>query len=499
MAESRFKTLCTDAGYTCNKSIEDDHGWDFFVECPLVPDDTLPADKHPGPRQILVQVKSTANTSPRTRLTVNNALKLTKSALPCFLVLFHWPPVGEERIYASHIWAETMKRALRRGREMAKKKSVANKAEISIGFGESDDHTLDLLGWMVATVKGLEPNYGEKKRQLSESLGYEEGKYRADIKLGPLKGIEDLVDHQLRIKDYLPVSRFNLVDARFGIDAPVPNGEGGRGRLVLKLNNQRPLNVVLRTSGEEAISLSATARYPVVPELPADKFKFVVETWMFRLIISAEGINTLEISDFWSKKVGLKHLVDLSRLISWGGRPVTLKFAAQGLPANTFSGKLNSNGDEALFRELSRFAITLHYVEHEAGTSDEKISLCDMYDSWSDLSFFHHVLTDSSMQVSVDCDLEWKRQNRSIRLVSWVDCKVGERFYFVVFDMPVNDRSAEADQVDFECGRRAFVECFAENESERVLSAGLSSYNLYKANLGFNQLPIDDFKSLFDR
>ena len=32
IAEDQFKMLCADAGITCNKSIEDDHGWDFLVE-----------------------------------------------------------------------------------------------------------------------------------------------------------------------------------------------------------------------------------------------------------------------------------------------------------------------------------------------------------------------------------------------------------------------------------------------------------------------------------
>ena len=235
--------LCTDAGITCNKSTEDDHGWDFLIEYVPKEDIGLPADKRSGPRQVLVQVKCTQNPAPRTRLKVSNALKLTNSDLPCFVVLFYLPHDGEEwKIYAKHVWTETMRHALRRGRKLTKTNSSVSRAKLTMRFDQTDEHTLDLLDWIVSTVEGEEQGYGELKRRLKDSLGYEKAGYRAEITLGPLSGFEDIVDHQLKIKPHLPVSQFKLIDARFGIDTPVPQGEMGRGHIALETNNETCLS-----------------------------------------------------------------------------------------------------------------------------------------------------------------------------------------------------------------------------------------------------------------
>ena len=497
MAEGRFKTLCADAGFTCNPSIEDDHGWDFLVEYIPKGDARLPVDKRPGPRQVLVQVKSTQSRTPQTRLKVSNALKLTNSELPCFLVLFHWPRSGEdEKIYAKHICTETMTRSLRRGRELSKTNSPTNRAKLTMNFGEADDHTLDLTDWIKATVEELGSNYGERKRRLRETLGYEGGLYRAEVMVGPLRGIEDIVDHQLRIKERLPVTRFKLVDHRFGIDIPVPDGEGGPGHIVLELNNERPLKVVLRVSGEEAIVLPAKARYPILPGLPPDKFKFVVETWIFRLIISGESADVVEVRNLLSEPLELEQVVVFSKYYSWVGRPIAVRIFGEGLPNSLIAGELSINGgNRELFRDLSAMAVTLRKIEREAGDSDVRISLEDMYESRVDVSFFHQVLAGRNMRITADIDPDWKQVIGQTRLMSYVDCVVGKSSYFVVFDMAVNDRSPEKDRVDYDCGERELVECFVGSDISSVRNAGLASFKNHQAKCAPEHVFVEDFSS----
>lgn len=499
MAEGRFKTLCADAGFTCNPSIEDDHGWDFLVEYIPKGDARLPADKRPGPRRVLVQVKSTQSRTPRTRLKVSNGLKLTNSELPCFLVLFHWPRSGEdEKIYAKHIWAETMRPSLQRGRELTKTNSPTNQARLTMNFDEADDHTLDLADWIEATVEEIGTDYGERKRRLRNTLGYEGGLYRADVVLGPLHGIEDIVDHQLRIKERLPVTRFKLVDPRFGIDMPVPDGEGGPGHIVLELNNERPLKVVLRTSGEEAIVLPAKARYPIVPGLPPDKLKFVVETWIFRLIISMESADVVEVRDLWSETLELEQVVVLSKYCSWVGRPIDVRIIAEGLPNTLVTGQLNINGGNGeLFRDLSAMAVTLRNIAREAGDSDVRVSLEDMYESRAQVSFFHQVLAGRNMRLTVDVDPEWKQETGQTRLMSYVDCVIGESSFFVVFDMAVK-RSLETDRVEFDCGERELVDCFVGSNAQSVRSAGLASFDNHRAKCGPGHIIMEGFRSCIE-
>ena len=495
-AEDRFKSLCTEADITCNKSTEDDHGWDFLVEYVPKEDTRIPADKRPGPRQVLVQVKCTQTPAPRTRLKVSNALKLTNSGLPCFVVLFHWPRDGEEeKIYAKHVWTETMRHALRRGRELTKTNSSANRTKLTMRFDQSDEHTLDLVDWIVSTVESEEQGYGEVKRRLKDSLGYEQAGYRAEVTLGPLNGFEDIVDHQLKIKPHLPVSQFRLIDARFGIDTPVPQAEMGRGRIVMETNNEIPVRVVLRTSGEEAISLPATARYPNWPGLPRDMFKFVVESWLLRLTISNKGTGTLVISGSWSDKLKLEQLVEISKFYSWGGKRITGKLVRERVPAIAFSAEFSSTGNELQFQELSEVAVTLRKIEREAGSPCMKISLGDLYESWSDSYFIHQILTGRNLCFTANIDPDWKARVSHIRLMSYFDWMVDDSCFFVVFDMTVNDRSPEPDRVTFDCGERKLVDSFVGTDAQSVRSAGLASFNNHKAKNGPDHILIEDFRS----
>ena len=78
-AQDAFKHLCSLANLTCNPSLEDDYGWDFLVEIPLVPTLDSPADKWPAAISAFVQVKSTKGVRRRTEMKVSNAIQLAKS------------------------------------------------------------------------------------------------------------------------------------------------------------------------------------------------------------------------------------------------------------------------------------------------------------------------------------------------------------------------------------------------------------------------------------
>ena len=214
-SQDKFKLLCSEAEITCNSSSEDDHGWDFIIE--LVPqrESGLPADKLSGPKQVLVQVKSTKAKSPKTRIKVSNALKLAKSELPCFVVLFHHAPGTQERIYIRHFWAELIERALLRGRQTSAENKKLHKVSMEIGFSDQDEHSADLICWIIATLKEHFKEYAEKKRALSENLGYEGRKYRAEVTIGPLDGIEELVDHEVRVNGLPP--DYKNADGRFAL------------------------------------------------------------------------------------------------------------------------------------------------------------------------------------------------------------------------------------------------------------------------------------------
>ena len=82
-----------------------------------------------------------------------------------------------------------------------------NKTEMQVRFSLEDNHSNDLISWITSMVQDLPVDYNSTKRSLYESIGYEGKKYRAEIAFGPIKGIEEIVDHELGLTEYLPVSK----------------------------------------------------------------------------------------------------------------------------------------------------------------------------------------------------------------------------------------------------------------------------------------------------
>ena len=117
---------------------------------------------------------------------------------------------GEERIYARIFDEQDMARALRKGRELFVEGKPTNKATMTFGFSEGEEHTADLLQWIVADVQGLAEDYGDQKRKLAETIGYGNKNYRVKITFVGAGGVDDLVDLELGIKDQLEVSRFTV-------------------------------------------------------------------------------------------------------------------------------------------------------------------------------------------------------------------------------------------------------------------------------------------------
>ena len=233
-AQDRFKLLCSQARVTCNSPQEDDHGWDFMIELTPPQDTHNPADKTPGVKKALIQIKSTWGQSPRTRIKVANALKFAKDDLPCFIVLFHYTKQVGTQIYVRHYWTELIERTLKRARQASAERRNVHKMWMEVRFLPGDDHSNDLISWIISAVQESPFDYSSTKRSLYETIGYEGRKYRAEIAFGPIRGIEEIVDHELGLTEYLPVSKIRLVDSRFGIDAPVPILESCQGRIQIR-------------------------------------------------------------------------------------------------------------------------------------------------------------------------------------------------------------------------------------------------------------------------
>lgn len=495
-AEDEFKRLCSRAGVTCNKSSEDDHGWDFIIEIASQRESGLPADKLPGPKQVLVQVKSTQGKLPKTKMKVSNALKLAKSELPCFVVLFHYAPDSEERIYIRHFWDELMERALLRGRQASAENKKPHKVWMEIRFSDKDEHSTDLIRWIISTIEEHSVGYAENKRTLFETLGYDGRKYRTEVTIGPLDGIEELVDHKLGITDYLPITKMRMVDSRFGIDAPVPLWESDHGRIQIRPNNARKCKLVLQNSSGDVISFKATIRGPAIPNLPPEKFKIAIETWCFTATISSDRSFLAQVTDMWNQKLSLERLSEYVTFLSWGGEEISMKIVDQEFDPLDIRGTLSLNGHEEFFKKMTGIVRTLREIQKRAGVSNVNLSLQDLSCSFRELLFFHDFLTAEDMQICGELDSPLKTNVKFSRMLGYFDFEVGGNIFFVVFDALATDLSMVVKGVKLDSGKRVLRECFVGGDSESIRATGKRSYEIVEADHGNECFSFGDIRDL---
>ena len=493
-AEDEFKWLCSQAQVTCNRSSEDDYGWDFIVETPAPPDSGLPADKAPAPKPLLVQVKWTGGKFARTTMKVSNALVLAKSELPCFVVLFHEYD-GEMRIYAQQFGRELIGRALKCGRQVTAAHRPPHKSTMAMSFTHADDHSDDLVHWLTTTVTGLPKEYGAEKRSLCESLGYEGRNYRAEVTLGPLKGVEELVDHQLGLTDYLPASHVTVIDSRFGIDAPSPVVEGTNAKIQIRPNNAQECRLVLQSSSGEVVSLPGTMKSPVIPGLPADKFKVLVETCLFKMTIDLSGGMTVAGHELLGKKLPMERLVDVARLVSWSGQPISVRMLGDGIPTLSWDGNVDFGGDKKILVGVLGIAETLRDIQFRSGLSDVQLAWQDLVAPFGQLSIVHEVLTAKDLEFGWVEEVGLKYEGGISRVLGYFDIEVGGVAFFTVFDAPVNEETMRGGQISLKCGRPVLRDCFVGQDRDDVRAEGRACYGTHENSHDDDWLSVGDLGS----
>ena len=495
-AQNLFKLLCSQARVTCNSSQEDDHGWDFIIELTPPQDTDKPADKTPGVKKALIQVKSTYGKAPTTRIKVANALKFAKDDLPCFVVLFHYMKDPEPRVYVQHFWRDLIERALKRARQASAKSRHIHKIKMQVRFSLEDNHSNDLISWITSMVRDLPVDYSSTKRSLYERIGYEDRKYRAEIAFGPIKGIEEIVDHELGLTEYLPVSKIRLIDSRFGIDAPVPILESDRGRIQIRPNDIEGCTLALHTSTGELLLFETSVRTPAIPNLPTDKFKMVMETWCFVAIVDSDGSFTLEVKILWNEKLSPDRLRDFSQLLSWGGEELSLKLSGEQIPSLSFRGTFSSTGHEILFADLSHVAGTLRDIQVRAGVTTVQLSMIDLRASLGGLKFFSDVLTARDMQLYAEGGPPPCTDVPLSSVLGYFEFHVGGYYHFVLFVAAVTTSSAECDGIRLDCGKRIVLDCHIGNSADKVKQAGTRSYDLEADRYGDECLGLGDLRAL---
>lgn len=219
--EKRFDTLCSDAGVTCNKSVEDDYGWDKLIEFPPRRAPFAALDMQPGAVIAAVQVKTTTGNSRSVKIRLSNALHYVRSPLPQFLILIVLDG-REVRYFAKHVWAQLIAEWLRVAREADAKGVIAtNREKITVTFAPEDECGTSLLRWIEQQVEEVKSPYASSKKLLVDTVGFESGQGSGNVTFA-LDGPDALLDLQLGLMPRIKAQRLTFTSERFGIRARQP-------------------------------------------------------------------------------------------------------------------------------------------------------------------------------------------------------------------------------------------------------------------------------------
>ena len=349
---------------------------------------------------------------------------------------------------------------------------------------------------MVATIEENALGYGAKKQSLYETLGYEGQNFRANVTFGLQNGIEEIVDHQLGLTDYLSVSNITVIDSRFGIDAPVPLIDNAFGQIQLRPKNSRQCNVIFQNSSGNVSSFEATMRTPILPNLPADKFKILIQTWCFDISILPGCDPRLQIRDLRNDELSMDRLIKLSQFLSWSSGSITMKITGIDLSPLSCQGRIKSSDHSRFFANISNAAAMLQDIQVRAGSTTVRHTLNDLQISLRELSTFHTILTEEDMQLEIQLDRSFRHDVNLSSMLGYFDCYVGEFSYFVVFDASVTVTPIEEGRMRLHCGPRILRECFVGTDSAGVMEEGTRRF-IAEADLRGNEcLGLGDLRVL---
>lgn len=400
VAERLFALLCGEAGVICSKSDEDKAGWDYVLNFPPEASDSRPRDEQPGMETAFVQVKSTTRAVLSVPLKLSNALWMAKEQHPYFLVLI----VGtgkERRLLARHFWLAEIEDTLRRVRqsEISGRGGKLNRQTLTVTLSEDDDHTDDLLSWMLATIRGVRGDYREAKTAIANSVGYSPNSTRISVtmKASP----EEILDWELGLCPTPNISSFKLTRERFGIELSDPRFEGGNftvsivpeGSACLMTLRHRADAITVTLAGKIYLGMLSRASPGQTHAWRAD-FGFLKLMWR-----SGELRGGLSLD--YHQRTSLAHLSDRLTVAGWSGEASVSATLFAGGERNEL-GTLDLPDfldDHDGWREISSWLDTLQQVVKRHPGTDPAISIGDLIKSGALLKRFHGLLSSGSVKI----------------------------------------------------------------------------------------------------
>ncbi|EKS29761.1 DUF4365 domain-containing protein [Afipia felis] len=396
-AETNFASLCAKAGVLCHQSQEDENGWDYLVEFPDNEVSGSP-DTRPPAKRAFVQVKSTQGKRLTCSIKLSNARKAAQSPDPWFVVLTV-ERNNRPRTYVIHIWKDLIASFLRSVRQAHIDNTPEHRKRLSLTFTEADYHSDDPVEWMRSEIERVGSEYGEEKRKISKTAGYEDG-FGTGSMIVEVESIEQLHNEFLGLGNGLSVSRFTYTPRRFGILDPKPQIDISKGTIhvtpdpigdcELRLRN-------VRTGALATLPGKIFAHSFPGPLNPERRVRFSAPGLEIKWATGSEEHFTFTL-DF-TTALDFVSLEDFIKIITWLQKDsVALQIWANG--RRVITAEANPNGPHVDCSEHLKIVGTLRSLS-PAHRSDCRISLAAVSAS-SNLLFLHQVVSSPNIRIEYE-------------------------------------------------------------------------------------------------
>ncbi|KTC66372.1 Uncharacterised protein (plasmid) [Legionella adelaidensis] len=222
LAEKYFSIWCTEAEFVINQSIEDETGWDFFVE-----DSNLKQTTHQTIHEpeytYFFQVKSTAGRARKVNIHLGNLYRLAKSPIPCFFIFMVFNSrLKPSKVYLKHLDKSLISEILKRVAKAIKNDefNILHKKTLQIKFEE--DNCLQLtdgsqIRAFIAKEIGKDYlQYRQDKEDFLKNSGYEDGFGNFNLGFENEADIIEFTHLFLGIKESIQLKKGSLLQKRFG-------------------------------------------------------------------------------------------------------------------------------------------------------------------------------------------------------------------------------------------------------------------------------------------
>ena len=494
--ERLFSLLCAEAGVTCNPSLEDETGWDHFIEFPpkLLPRKAL--DLQPAHKAALVQVKTTRAARPSCRLKLSNAHRMAKSPTPFFVVAMAEQPDDRRlRIFGLHVWELQIARILKAVRvaEQAGRPDL-HKQWLRIGW-EHLTETDYLIDWIGNQIEAVGKDYAASKQKILQSVGF--GDDRASITVTfDLDKRSALSDLMLGIGESIPIRRFVYSSRRFGISAFAPEVETEGGTLLIKPNPRRGTLRITAADGD-TLSCDAAIFSSNGVETEGKVWRSRIVGGCLEILLDGLGNATAMARLNFASREPLDHIVQFAKLLTWRDRgPLTMLLTIGEVRVDL--GTLDLDAGEKLNWPLLAMVTTgLERVAETDGRRQVLLSFEELCREAGALELFGALVGDNHLRLEYQPHED--APERFDGGLSYMTVDVGKWSFSALAYRPIDDDTMIGDmrRLSFRSARLLEVRVEPRSMSRPAISLA-SSYATALARLQKTGsiLEIEDFRSI---